>query len=469
MAIPQFNSFRRYTPPTCTLEIYHPQPFWGRWRDQSFPPLFSFQLHFDDPRLAKDDRISIIGDRNLLEKLRIKLQRYVNQYLNHSTISNEELSSEVPTKLVTDVENVIHFSRQSRYSHLLYYQSFAPHTEIIEVVLNNTQLLDLINALEAFHWDATQVKVIAAKATISPRLGIALFATVTSISGFWWWQYQQNDGLVIKEQNISSQSKNTSQNLPTVIPPSPLDMNQVPETVIPKIPPELINQKTLSPSPIVSNSTNSSVLNRSNNHQKPTNDSTSSSTLNVLPEDSSVQNKQPQSLIKERQNISISPLASLPNLSPSNTNSSSLSSSNENQQKENNIATLSSPLQKNLSNNSIDNSKNNPSANLKQHISYSNSTRKISQDISAEVKQYFQGKWQVPGNLTQSIEYRLQVEDDGSLSKVTPVGQVAAIFLQETPIPPAKNKIIISPFTELPYLTVRLILSPNGGVKTFAE
>ena len=465
MAIPQFNSFRRYTPPTCTLEIYHPQPFWGRWRDQSFPPLFSFQLHFDDPRLAKDDRISIIGDRNLLETLRIKLQKYVNQYLNQSTITNE-LSSEVPTKLVTDVENVIHFSRQSRYSHLLYYQSFAPHAEIIEVVLNNTQLLDLINALEAFHWDATQVKVIGAKATISPRLGIALFATVTSISGFWWWQYQQNDGLVIKEQNISSQSKNTSQNFPTVIPPSPLDMNQVPETVIPKIPPELINQKTLSPPPIASNSPNLSVPNRSSN-QKSTNDSTSSSTLNVLPDDSSAQNKQPQSLIKERQNISISPLASLPNLSSSNTNSSSLSS-NENQHKEENIAILSPPLQKNLPNNSIDNSKNNPSANLKQHISYSDSTRKISQDISAEVKQYFQGKWQVPDNLTQSIEYRLQVEDNGSLSKVTPVGQVAAIFLQQTPIP-AKNEIITSPFTELPYLTVRLILSPNGGVKTFAE
>ena len=478
MAIHKFNSFRRYTPPTCTLEIYHPQPFWGRLRDKSFPPLFSFQLHFDDPRLAKDDQISIIGDRNLLEKLRIKLQAYINKYLNQTTIDSKELTCEVSATEITDEDHIIHLSKESSYSHLLYYQSFIPHPEIIEVVLNNTQILDLINALEAYHWEATQVKAIRKKKSISPSLGIALTTVFATICGFWWWRYQQNDNLVAIETDPSSTQEQSDKDFPAVIPPSPLDSNTIPKTVVSKIPPELTSQQALlPPPPIVAKTTKPSTSNRSevpsisSNYRKQTKSSndSNSSMLNVDANDSFSQDELFNSLAQSNQKVSTSSLSSLPVLSSSaNTNleQSSTSSSINNQQ--NNIA-ISSPLSgTNLLESSIDNNQNNSYLDLEQNFSSANSSKKVSQDISAEVKQYFQDKWQVPENLQQSIEYRLQVENNGTLTKVTPVGQVAAIFLEQTPIP-RNDKIITSSFATLSYLTVRLILSPNGSVQTFAE
>lgn len=478
MTISKFNSFRRYTPPTCTLEIYHPQPFWGRWQDQSFPPLFSFQLHFDDPRLAQDDRISIIGDRNLLEQLRIKIQAYINKYLKQTTITSERLACDLPTKAITNqedtVEHIIHLSRQENYSHLLYYQSFVPHAETIEVVLNNTQLLDLVNALEAYHWDANQVKVIQPKKNFSPRLAILITALTLTVGGLIWWRYQENENLVTTDNNSSNTGQKSSNNFQAVIPPSPLDTNSIPQIIVPKIPPELSDQKSLVPPPIaaktpnlnIPNSTPSNII--SNNYSATTSNSgdIGSAIFDIIPKNPNPVNKEQQQAIspKKTEKISLEPLKSLPTLSPANSQlnqSSNLST--------NNIAMSSSLLPGNLSTTNIDN-QNSQKSNLKLETNFlaSNSPQKISQNISAEVKKYFQGKWKAPENLKQSIEYRLELEDDGTLTKVTPVGQMARLFLAQTPIP-VINQTITSPFTEIPSLTVRLILSPNGEVQTFAE
>jgi hypothetical protein len=85
-----------------------------------------------------------------------------------------------------------------------------------------------------------------------------------------------------------------------------------------------------------------------------------------------------------------------------------------------------------------------------------------------KVKQYFSAQWQPPESLTQSIEYRLIVDEKGSITRVTPIGQMARIYLDRTPIP-LQGEQIIAPLKDSQTVTIRLILSPNGDVVTFKE
>jgi hypothetical protein len=109
--------------------------------------------------------------------------------------------------------------------------------------------------------------------------------------------------------------------------------------------------------------------------------------------------------------------------------------------------------------------------NFSQQISKLDSSlndQKSASVVSNDVKKYFQNKWQPPEILKQSIEYRLNFSQNGSLTKITPIGQVAIIFLDRTQMPLLGEKIASS-FTDADQVTVRLILSPNGNVQTFNE
>ena len=88
----------------------------------------------------------------------------------------------------------------------------------------------------------------------------------------------------------------------------------------------------------------------------------------------------------------------------------------------------------------------------------------------AEVRQYFQARWQPPESLKQTLEYRLTLSKDGSLERITPLGQAAKIYLDRTAMP-----LLGEPFvSELePSLEqnpeIRLVLSPDRTVRTFME
>ena len=56
--MPGSNSVvRRYTPPTCTLEILAESSPLSHWMSQTVVDQLRFQLHFDDPTLPEDLRI----------------------------------------------------------------------------------------------------------------------------------------------------------------------------------------------------------------------------------------------------------------------------------------------------------------------------------------------------------------------------------------------------------------------------
>ncbi|WP_342596647.1 DUF4335 domain-containing protein [Cyanobacterium aponinum UTEX 3222] len=492
MVINNSSSFRRYTPPTCTLEIYNPQPFWGKWRYQSFPQYFSFQLHFDDPRIPKDNRSSIIGDRTLLEKLRQLVDEYINLYLDDRQIVRDNQTCDIPQDEHTEF---ICLSRESDYSHKLYYHGIEPQRETVEVILTNTQLFDLINALEAYYYDVTKSNQELGEA-ISSNLGLSIFITalVCIIGGWFWWRYEQNLALQqnpIDNQSQSSEAEEFDDDIEKVIPPSPLDPQSLPSIVTPEVPEELRNRESLPPpeSTITRPPDNNPTAEIPQNF--PENNSQATLTMETPPPPSvndlppSTVNNNSQGMNSQlslSQTISLQPSSSNSNTIPSSPPKLNklpvLSSSNSSVPNLNSFTSEDvSPSQFALNNINKTNDITPPivikNPTLPENINNLDTSKLVAKKLpptsaEVEVKQYFISQWQPPENLQQSIEYRLQINSEGQLTKVTPIGQVAIIYLDRTNMP-LLGKKIASSLEEDSQATIRLILSPNGNVQTFKE
>ncbi|WP_330205109.1 DUF4335 domain-containing protein [Cyanobacterium sp. DS4] len=494
MVINNSSSFRRYTPPTCTLEIYNPQPFWGKWRYQSFPQYFSFQLHFDDPRIPKDNRSSIIGDRTLLEKLRQLVDEYINLYLDDRQIVRENKTCDIPQDENTEF---ICLSRESDYSHKLYYHGVEPQRETVEVILTNTQLFDLINALEAYYYDVTKSNQELGEA-ISSNLGLSIFITalVCIIGGWFWWRYEQNLALQQNPTDNQSQPSDTEEiadNIQKVIPPSPLDPKSLPSIISPEVPEELKNRESLPPPESTITQPPENNPTTENLEEFPENVNQATLTMETPPPPS-VNSLPPSTINNTSQITTIQPsLSQTISLQPSSPNLNTIPSSPP---RLNKLPVLSSPNSSAPNLNSFTSEDVSPSQlalnninrtsditppiviknpTLPENINNLDTSKLVAKKLPSttaetEVKQYFVSQWQPPENLQQSIEYRLQINSEGQLTKVTPIGQVAIIYLDRTNMPLLGEKIVSTVKEENDSQSIiRLILSPNGSVQTFKE
>jgi hypothetical protein len=86
----------------------------------------------------------------------------------------------------------------------------------------------------------------------------------------------------------------------------------------------------------------------------------------------------------------------------------------------------------------------------------------------AEVRTYFQQRWKPPEGLSQTLEYRLVLDTNGSVQSVTPLKQVSGEFIDRTGIP-LVGESFVSPLQTGQSAKIRLVLSPDGKVQTFLE
>jgi hypothetical protein len=86
----------------------------------------------------------------------------------------------------------------------------------------------------------------------------------------------------------------------------------------------------------------------------------------------------------------------------------------------------------------------------------------------AQVRTYFQQRWQPPSDLEQTLEYRLVLNADGSIQRIVPLGQSAKIYIDRTDMP-LMNEPFVSPVQGGGNPQIRLVLTPEGEVKTFLE
>lgn len=181
--MPLSNSvIRRYTPPTCTLEVSAQNSPLSQWMGKSVLKQLSFSLRLDDPRLPEDQRIAIRGNRDQLEALCAAVTAYVQQFLhtqpdkfwesyNNSGDATQVLNgTEAPrdihntdTRLSTlgkpyNTNNTqfnqseIRIEPSGYLSHNLYLGNLAPATGGV-VKLSLLQLFDLASALDEYSAD----------------------------------------------------------------------------------------------------------------------------------------------------------------------------------------------------------------------------------------------------------------------------------------------------------------------------
>ena len=468
---------KHYTPPTCTLEIHSNSSFFLGNNNSKIPERFRFNLHFDDPRLPDEKRITLKGDRSRLESLCQIVNDYINKLMQDNESKTYEQSDINNNK---EVNTDIYFVNQGLLNQELYYFSRDKNNIETTVKLTTLQLFDLANALEQYTLDINNPEEdnfdAHKKSTLISLSAMVLISII--FGGVWWYDRQ-----IIARNEQENTNLESDTEIPSVLDeldaPQALNPENIPSVPELQVPSDLQNRKTLPPpSPILAQPPN-----QENNQLPPP----------PKPKETNNQNAE---------NIVIPPPPQRP-LPPPPSNSESMPTSNnviaitpksstsnaDSNQSDNNPRFSSLPvlqsrsgitppsnIEAGLNNNvsvlpqninRIPSSFNSPNSSLSQpQVAKNNSSGQTK--TATEVKQYFQKKWQPPENLSQSIEYRLVVNNDGSLQRVTPMGQAATTFLDRTGMP-LMGEVIASSLPENPSSTIRLILSPNGNVETFIE
>ncbi len=192
--MPLSNSvIRRYTPPTCTLEVLAQSSPLSKWMNKSVLKQLRFELRFDDPRLPEEQRIAIRGDRDQLEALCAAVTTYIQQFLQKSPDQFwESYSTPNTDKALDNVE--IQDDRNSRIStlgkpfntqipradiyiepdshlwHNLYLGMLASPTSDTVVKLSLLQLFDLASALDEYSADVMALPNLTAPRRTTTRI-----------------------------------------------------------------------------------------------------------------------------------------------------------------------------------------------------------------------------------------------------------------------------------------------------------
>lgn len=95
---------RRFTPPTCTLEIWGKNSPLSRWTKQKVIKNLGFQLSFDDPRTPEEEQLTISGDREQLEQIYSLVLNYTEEFLKQS-FNPQSLASSVVSNVATTANN----------------------------------------------------------------------------------------------------------------------------------------------------------------------------------------------------------------------------------------------------------------------------------------------------------------------------------------------------------------------------
>jgi hypothetical protein len=144
---------RRYTPPTCSLEIAAEQSPLSRWMGRVALKDLRFKLSFDDPRVTDDRWLTLRGDRQQLDDLNDAINQYVQSFLGQP-----EASLGTTTAIAAPANaSGISLEPKGLLSHHLRLGKLANETSGESVTLSATQLADLASALDEYSAEATSI------------------------------------------------------------------------------------------------------------------------------------------------------------------------------------------------------------------------------------------------------------------------------------------------------------------------
>ncbi|MEM9274026.1 MAG: DUF4335 domain-containing protein [Cyanobacteria bacterium P01_F01_bin.143] len=486
----------RFTPPTCTLEIWGNNSPLSRWTKQQVIKNLGFQLSFDDPRTPEEEQVTISGDRKQLEQIYDLVLNHTENFLQQS-FTPQILASSVSSKATND-SDTSSFTFPELVNYELDVGDIIKKDSPQKIKLSSLQLFDLVSALEEYK---SKIAVVAEleetpKKTIIPlwtkiAAGLILTVGVTNVA-FQLSKEPTESELAISSKESEPQLSEPLADALDVVPP------QVPETEVqptpePKITEPLSSADTLPPPPAIDLPKPPPDIPNPENYPLPEVGKT------VAPEIASFPDLKPPPLAPPLEEQISSSSQSEPKLPQVESNIIVAQPEPESSPQESQSRALEIPGTSTTESETIEGEKQialNPEKTIDDYIrdrlsreSLSNSateesSRSIDNDVditakkpstniseiaqTKEVKSYFEQKWQPPAELTRTLEYRLILNKNGSIKRIIPIGKASEVYIDRTNLP-LRGETFVSPLKNTEQATIRLILGPDGDVRTFLE
>ena len=477
---------RRYTPPTCTLEVAASGSALSRWTDRTVLKHLRFQLNFDDPKLMPDQQVTISGDQSQLEALYEAVSDYVQRLVGSSASAinwEPSLLGDAPPQahpaeiapaeinlahqdidLGTDLDNNldnhlgIALTPQGLLSHELRLGSLANDESGPALRLSLLQLFDLANALEAYHTESLSLPVAERSTWISrlPRRWPTAAAAVLALGA---------TGVMTKfVLDISRPAA-----IQTASAPTERQVNaELNRELFPKLSPPPVSPSAklqpLPPPPPTGATPSADALGLPPigvTQAPPPAASKSGPALGQLPSPLPGQLPAPSSQSQVTM-IPSSGVASLPSADLAAPGQADAVATNpprlvpDANTSEARMAPTASRAAAGAAAPSVASS------------AASGTTAFDTIPQVAEVRSYFQQRWQPPSGLSQPLEYRLLLNADGSLQRIVPLGQFSENYLDRTDMPLLGESFVSAAQNgETPQ--IRLVLKPDGKVQSFLE
>ncbi|WP_416673081.1 DUF4335 domain-containing protein [Egbenema bharatensis] len=471
---------RRYTPPTCTLEIAATGSVLSRWTDRTVLKNLRFQLNFDDPTLPPEKQVKIHGDRSQLEALCEVVEGYVQSLLaqpseqfHRSVIHLEEATHSAkllpfPKEAGVD-ERVpdagIHLKPKGLLAHELELGTLASSETGSSVALNTLQLFDLSNALDEYRAEALSLPALSRPAWLkSPAswtkvaavLVLALGATgavtkfVLDIASP--VQVASSESAETSDAEISSIQRSDLARLPVPASgttPSELDL-KLQSQFPPKPPTEALQPEGVAELPPVGITSVSPDQLAALPPSGAAGSDPASGTVILVPSDVPV-DAAPDGDVAQ---ASLSdPLA---NAVPTDPNGLPTAALLPSYGADRQVASTASRAEL---------AQSDPSD---AQIAAASGTAFDTHPQIAEIRNYFLQNWQPPAEMSQTIQYRLQLNPNGSIRLITPMGTASEQFVDRTNMP-LMDEPFVSPLQGIDSLQVRLVLDPDGRVQVFPD
>jgi Domain of unknown function (DUF4335) len=465
---------RRYTPPTCSLEIAAQQSPLSRWMGKVALKDVRFKLSFDDPRISDDDWVVLRGDRTQLEDLNQTVGDYVQSFLTQSTSWNTieqgiaAQTAVAATEMATPPTNPTGLALQPKglLSHTLSLGTLATANSGERLTLTSTQLADLATALDEYsaeaitlpqldrkvvwlpntaQWSSPNWAGLAAGILVTVGLGASVLNSLSNRST----PPQTASQASSSDQRLAMQPPPSAPAAPTPNPfstlpplsklpspgatlPSP-GATSMPTTTIAGLPsPTAVDQK--------SDSTNTPTIPNSPGQIK----------ITTVPEAGRSAN---QSTAKESQ-APVPPIVDQIGGAPEPPKppaafSNSAEAKMEGADRAAALGQISAPA---------------PVARSAALPELAPSV--VTSDQVKAVQSYFQQSWKPQKGLEQALQYELQLDGSGALQGATPIGGTSTDQQSQAGIP-AIGTPIAPAASDGKSATVRLLLEPSGAVQAF--
>lgn len=110
-----------------------------------------------------------------------------------------------------------------------------------------------------------------------------------------------------------------------------------------------------------------------------------------------------------------------------------------------------------------------PSTNLGSSSTYIGAASSFNSIQAGELKRYFEGQWKPIQGVKESLDYTLEINPNGSINRILPIKEVSRQYIERTGMPKLTNTPMVSPIGGGRTIKVRVVLEPDGTVKTAQE